>query len=66
MYHNSASLEGRTLSLEKQANSASFETPSAEPYAGPRLGGKLHLAQGHSRQTEQATHLLTNLTDRGI
>ena len=62
VHHVSASFEGRTLTLKKQANSASLETPSAEPSAGPRLGGKLRLTRGHPRQTEQATHLLIHLT----
>jgi len=39
-HHISASLEGRKLTLRKQAFSASFETPSIEPSAGPRLEGK--------------------------
>jgi len=65
-HHISASPEGRKPTLERQANSASFETPSAEPSVGPRLGGKLRLTRGHPRQTERATHLLIHPTDRGI
>jgi len=40
--------------------------PRPSPPRGLGSGGKLRLARGHPRQTEQATHLLTRPTDRGI
>ena len=44
--------EGRSPTLGKPTDSASFEAPSTEPPAGPRLGGKLRLARGYPSTDE--------------
>ena len=63
---NSASPEGRRPTLGEPTDSASFEAPSTEPPAGPRLGGKLRLARGYPWTDGTATHLLTHPTDKCI
>jgi len=60
----SASLEGRSPTLGEQANSASLETPSAEPSAGPQhRGNSASLEATLDRRNKQLICSPTQPTD---